>query len=452
MTADLARVRRLAGSASNNEGSRAGDCLSWQTSVSDWYDLVMGRNSFSLADSSLPPNTGYRWVMLAIVYLSFLAYAVVFQSVPPILSLIAGDLRLSHAEAGLLMSLFALPGVFLSIPMGLLADRSDARNLVAGCLVALVIGTILVAVGPSFPILAIGRMIAGAGGLSLFVVGAQLVSHWFAGRELGMASGVYSTAVPIGTLASLGTLGALASRVGWRGALLTGVALSAVALAIFVALYRPPPTQPEVGPRRARGSALSTVNDISPAIWLVSAIWMLFNAAVISFITFGPDYFVARGYGIEMAGLLASFPMLLSPPLAPLIGYVLDRVGREELFIGIGGILVAVTISALSATDYPPILLLIPLSLGSALVPTPVFVLPPKILRPEHLGIGYGIVSTLLNLGVVVGPYLAGVARDVTGAYHVSLYLMSFFGLLVTALAGALLVVRSHTGVAERTL
>ncbi len=99
---------------------------------------------------AIAPAGGYRWGILTAIYLTFLASAVVFQSVPPVLGLIAGDLSLSHSEAGLLMSLFALPGVFLSIPMGLLAGRYDARRLIVSLLVAQTLGTLLVAGGPSF--------------------------------------------------------------------------------------------------------------------------------------------------------------------------------------------------------------------------------------------------------------------------------------------------------------
>ncbi len=103
----------------------------------------------------------YRWVILGIVYLSMLSYAFVFQVIPPVLSLIIADLGLSHTEAGLLMGLFALPGVFLSIPVGMLVDRYGPRNLIILCLASMIVGSIMVMMGRSFPVLAVGRLIAG---------------------------------------------------------------------------------------------------------------------------------------------------------------------------------------------------------------------------------------------------------------------------------------------------
>jgi MFS family permease len=77
------------------------------------------------------PN-GYRWVILIIVYLSILAFTFLLQSIPPILPLIISELKLLYAEAGLLMSLFALPGLFISLLGGFFSDRYRMRPLGSG--------------------------------------------------------------------------------------------------------------------------------------------------------------------------------------------------------------------------------------------------------------------------------------------------------------------------------
>ena len=401
----------------------------------------------SSKQSTVYAAAGYRWVILGIVYLSLLSGAIVFQSIPPILSLLIPDLGLSHTEAGLLMSLFALVAVFLSIPVGLLGDRYGAKSLIASCLGLTVAGTLVVATASSFPVLALGRVIAGAGAMSLFVAGSQLVSQWFAGRELGVASGIYTTALPVGTIVSLSTLGAVASAIGWRSSVLVGAALSAVALVLFVALHRPAPTIDNHHGNKPEGSPFSGLSHLGPPVWLLGATMTLFTAATISFVTFGPDYFVARGYGLQVAGFLAGFLMLLAPPISPLTGYLLDKLGHEEVIIGVGGLLIAAGIFAISTSAYSPILFLAVISMGNAIIPAPIYALPPRVLKPQYLGIGFGIVSTGTNLGIVVGPYVAGFARDATGSYQLSFYLMALFAMLVAGMATVLSRVRSHVRV-----
>ncbi|MCK5563537.1 hypothetical protein KAI30_05125, partial [Candidatus Bathyarchaeota archaeon] len=55
-------------------------------------------------------SSSYRWKILAMSYFCMLAFALVFQSIPPILTLIISELNITHAQAGLIISLFALPG------------------------------------------------------------------------------------------------------------------------------------------------------------------------------------------------------------------------------------------------------------------------------------------------------------------------------------------------------
>jgi MFS family permease len=70
-----------------------------------------------------PQKTKYRWVILFMVYICMLVFAFTLQFLPPILPTIIANFQLSHTQAGLLMSLFTLPSIFLAIIAGLLSDR-----------------------------------------------------------------------------------------------------------------------------------------------------------------------------------------------------------------------------------------------------------------------------------------------------------------------------------------
>ena len=73
-------------------------------------------------------GAGSRWRILAVLYLCQLSFAVTFQSMPPVMSLVIAHFSLSHHEAGLLMSMFSLPGIFLSLLSGMLSDRTSPDN------------------------------------------------------------------------------------------------------------------------------------------------------------------------------------------------------------------------------------------------------------------------------------------------------------------------------------
>jgi MFS family permease len=146
----------------------------------------------------------YRWVILGIVYLSILAFTLIFQSIPPILPFILSELHLTYAQSGLLMSLFALPGIFVSLLSGFLADRYGMKLLGTGCFLLMIGGTLLVGLGEDLPALGLGRIIAGIGGLTLSVFLPKLLSQWFKERELGLAMGIFNTGVPLGSVICFG--------------------------------------------------------------------------------------------------------------------------------------------------------------------------------------------------------------------------------------------------------
>ncbi|MFZ3063113.1 MAG: MFS transporter, partial [Actinomycetota bacterium] len=369
-----------------------------------------------------------RWSALALGYLCALSFAFVFQSIPPVLSLIIKDLGISHAQAGALMSLFALPGIAISIPGGLLADFFGEKRTGLLALVLMILGVVLVASGKSFAILGLGRIVSGVGALTLSIVAARLISSWFAGRELGLAMGIFNTAVPLATIVSLNVFGILGKGFGWQIPILLTAGFGLVCLVIFFIFYKP------ASQSRARGdfSFFSSLAKLGSSIWIVGLVWMWFNAAAISFVTFGSDFFMSKNYSISVAGLLTSFLMWGAVFLSPLIGYLIDRFGGKRLLIGAGGILMAVALYLIPGVSTLLFLLLITLAIlavATAMVPVSVFSLPPDIVSSDNLGFGFGVLSTLLNVGVVVGPYVVGLARDKTGSYLLGFGLMSIFAL-----------------------
>jgi len=50
--------------------------------------------------------------------------------------------------------------------------------------------------------------------------------------------------------------------------------------------------------------------------------------------------------------------------------------------------------------------------------------------NPKSLGLGFGIITACLNIGVLAGPYFTGLARDFTGNYGLSFQIMALFAVL----------------------
>ncbi len=384
-------------------------------------------------------HAAYRWNILALAYVCMFSFAMVFQSIPPLLTLIREAFAISYAQAGLLMSLFALPGIVVAVPGGIISDRFGMKQTGAVSIFLMLIGTLMVGTSAT-PLQAyVGRVVSGVGGLTLAIVLPQLLSRWFLGKELGVSMGLFNTAMPLGTIVSLNVSSRIGERFGWQTPIFLTTILSVLALLVFLVGFKDPSGKNRGEPHRDSGGRI----QLGLPIWLLGVAWMWFNAAFISFVTYSPDFFVARGFAFGSAGFMTSIVMMGSLTLSPLIGYIVYRVGRESLFIAVSGVVVASLLCLLPTTSFV-MLLLVLISVFVGFVPAPVFSLPPKTVDPENLGLAFGIITACLNLGVLAGPYLAGVARDVTGDYALSFYLLALFSLFQSVTIGAFALLRSR--------
>jgi MFS family permease len=353
-----------------------------------------------------------------------LAFALLFQSIPPILPLIAFDLHLTYAQSGLLMSLFALPGIFASFLGGFLSDRYRMKPLGLACLLIMVGGTLLVGWGRNLWIMWLGRIIGGIGGFTLSTLLPKLLSQWFKDKELGLAMGVFNTGVPLGAVISFGTFGKIGTLWGWRiPILLTGI-YSFIAFILFLRCCRLPT------PQETAGSGLpgttQPLKKLGSPIWGVGLAWLWFNAGLISFSTFAPTFFLQHGYTIEQSDLLIGIPFLGSLFLSTPIGYLIDQIKHQEWFIGIGGIALSILAFCFNLSSSFLVLIIL-ISIFVAFFPAPTYSLPPEIMRPENVGMGFGIIASCSGIGIFIGPYLFGKARDLTGSDHWSFILISIF-------------------------
>lgn len=382
----------------------------------------------------------YRWKVLIAAYLASFTFGFSLQSVPPVLGLLIQDFRLTHAEAGLAISLFALPMIPLSIPVGIIADRYGSRLVGLTAFALTMVGHLMVAFAPDFSMLLAGRALAGLGGFTLALVGPQLVSRWFLGKELGVAMGIWNTAFPLATILSLAAMGSIGEAFGWRAPMLIAVGVAAVSTASFGQLVRP--TSLAEKHVQAQDSFLSTALRAGALIWFVGIAWLFFTASSLSFLTFAPDHFRSVGYAVSTAGLLSGMMLWGTFLTTPLVGLLVDRGWSKEALIVAGSLLLALTLFLIPGNPSWVVPILLLAALSNSFVVVPIFALPPSVLGPGLLGLGYGVLATCLNIGTALGPLVAGLARDLTGSYTASFWAMALMALLVSVSVVPLLVSR----------
>lgn len=182
---------------------------------------------------------GRRPKLPVVVYVLALGTFLMLTSefvVAGILPMIAGDLKVSVAQAGSLITVFAI-GMVIGAPlMAMLTMRMSRQLTLVLALIVFVIGHIVVALGPDFTLLLVARFVSALATGAFWAVSAVVAT-----RAAGPSSGARAVGV-VGAGGALATvlgvpLGAfVAQLVGWRGTFWALAAAAAVATVLVARL------------------------------------------------------------------------------------------------------------------------------------------------------------------------------------------------------------------------
>lgn len=353
-----------------------------------------------------------RWLMLVVLFLVRLAMGYQFQSVASVSSYLVTDLGFSFAELGTLIGFFLLPGIFISIPSGLLTRRITNKNLLLAGAAAMTVGALVMGNAASANTLFAGRIITGIGGAIFNVILTKMVTEWFIDKEIVTALAIMLTAWPIGISLGLISQGAVADACGWGCSFDVSAAFAFASLVLTAALYRDAPARPGLGiepvgfrvPRRQFAH-----------VSVISAGWALFNASIIVLVSFGPDVLVGHGYSLAQGRYSISLAMWATLLSIPLGGRVLEVFGwiNASIFITLA---MASALMVGIAFGIAPELLCIAYGLFVGIPAGALVALTSEALTAENRGPGLGIYYTGYYVGMTIGPVFAGWTRDASGS------------------------------------
>ncbi|WP_259606881.1 MULTISPECIES: MFS transporter [Microbacterium] len=185
--------------------------------------------------SAAPPRLRYG-ALLAMMTMSFLLVTAEFLP-NGVLTEIAAELRVTPGQAGQMVTVTALVGLFVAPTIGLALPRLDRRALLVWMAAAAAASNAIVAIAPTLPLLLLARVLLGAA-LSGFWAMSITVAARIAGPErLGRAVMFTSAGTSLATVAGVPIGVMLSAVIDWRGvfalaALATG--LLAVALRLLL--------------------------------------------------------------------------------------------------------------------------------------------------------------------------------------------------------------------------
>jgi predicted MFS family arabinose efflux permease len=190
--------------------------------------------------AAAPPNTAYRWLVLAAATFAQATSSFAMLGVAALAGFLQRDFRLSGTETGLLITATYGAAVFSLLFVGDLLDRKSERLIIGiGGTIAFV--ALLAATrSGDFAVLLLCLLVAGLGFSVTQPGGSKSVSAWFRGGRLGLAMAIRQAGLPLGGAVAAATLPAIAATSGWRIAFAAGAAATLAGALVFATVYRPP--------------------------------------------------------------------------------------------------------------------------------------------------------------------------------------------------------------------
>jgi NNP family nitrate/nitrite transporter-like MFS transporter len=383
-------------------------------------------------NTASPPDTGDRTRNLMLATWASAINFWAWNMIGPLSTTYAGELRLSSAEASMLVATPILVGSVGRIVVGSLTDRFGGRAMFIAVSVASIVPVLAVgAAGAagSYPLLLVFGLCLGIAG-TVFAVGIPFANHWYDASRRGFATGVFGMGMVGTALSAFFT----PRFVTWFGLfpthVIVAIALALTALLCLVVMRDAPgyvPNTDRVMPKLKAAARLRVT-------WEMSFLYAVVFGGFVAFANYLPTYiktiyhFSAIDAGARTAGFAVA--AVLARPVG---GALADRVAPKYVVLTSLAGTVAMAFVAIfqpppdvwSATTF--ILLAVFLGIGTG----GVFAWVTRRSPATSVGSVTGIVAAFGGLGGYFPPLVMGATYNAVGNdYTIGLSLLVATALL----------------------
>jgi len=372
--------------------------------------------------------------MLALLWLLYASFGIIYRSLSPLITPILADLNMSYSQMGFVLGSWQLTYIGAAVMAGFLIDRWGIRR-------SLFFGTIVISLsvglryfsqgfGTFLPIVAL----FGIGGPLISVGSPKTIALWFQGKDRGTAVGIYLTGPWLGgAFAFAATNRFIMPLMGhnWR---LTFALYGFVTLAIAAVwwfLARDVETgdgRKDIGMRRVF-KALVKVRNVQ----VILVLGFLTFSITHGFMNWLPKIFESKGFSPTMAGYASSAPLLAGIPSLLVLPRIIPP-HRRGSAIGIMAAAVALSIWLFFTLTGPPMFVALILYgvTSCTLVPLLTLLLmeTPEV-GQKYMGSAGGLFFCISEIGGFMSPFVVGVLVDWTGAFLAAGYFVIALALAI---------------------
>ena len=327
----------------------------------------------------------------------------------PVMPLFAATLGAGPAQVGTINGAFMLTAGLLSIPAGLLADRTGRKLPIIAGLIATAASSLLVTQCHQPGQMAAAYILFGAGLAALAPGMLSLVADVMPSDRLGQAYGWYTTAIYIAMTLGPASGGYLAKALGLRQVfVVSGTLLVAVAVLALLVLPQGPPRH-KTDLHAALAGSVELLRNRRLLACLLATAGSCVGFGV--FLTFLPLYAALQGYDPAQVGLVFAAQAVTNVVGRVPIGRVADRFDRRWL-VTVGLICLAVALAALGQFVQLTHLMAcaVVMGVGMALTFTAIGALIAELVPAVQRGLAMGMYNSCVYLGMMAGSTVMGIA------------------------------------------
>ena len=380
-----------------------------------------------MPDAPAPPPAPYRFLIEALLFLSYLVFGLSWIGYSPFLRDFQAAHALSHGQAGMLISSVSFAKIFVPFLAGWLAVRFGIKRV-------LLLGMLCICVSLLSPflrnylLLLASRFVFGVGGAVLVTLFGAAILQWFPPNERPVVNGINGVAVNAGITLSLFLTVPLAEHFGRTSTLM---AYALVSLLLTVGWWiigrdrAAAPSSAAVPPAESYAAVLRRKETWYLALGFAGplSLYLVFNTWLPTF------YHQAREMTLTQDSQLTGLANLVGIPAAIIGGVLTKRAARRKPFIWGSGIAISLSgFGLFLARDLlwltiSAVIFGVSLFLWVAPLTTLAMELPE--MNPARFGMVMGVFFGVSYILAFFAPVVVGELRDATGSFQAGFVLFT---------------------------